>query len=77
MLLKTILLTEMRGSGSHDFRVTDLHVPAECSIDAVTPAPVQNGLLYRLPLVTVFNTSIFGVPLGPAGPAAQVAGGTG
>lgn len=28
--------------------------------------PVQNGLFYRLPLVTVFNTSIFGVLLGIA-----------
>jgi alkylation response protein AidB-like acyl-CoA dehydrogenase len=65
-VLDTWDVTGMRGSGSHDFRVADLHVPAERSIDAVTPAPVQTGLLYRLPVVTVFNTSIFGVPLGIA-----------
>lgn len=65
-VLDTWDVTGMRGSGSHDFRVTDLYVPAERSVDAVTPLPVQNGLLYRLPLVTVFNTSIFGVPLGVA-----------
>jgi alkylation response protein AidB-like acyl-CoA dehydrogenase len=65
-VLDTWDVTGMRGSGSHDFRVTDLHVPAERSIDAVTPTPVQTGLLYRLPVVTVFNTSIFGVPLGIA-----------
>ncbi len=65
-VLDTWDVTGMRGSGSHDFRVTDLQVPAERSIDAVTPTPVQKGLLYRLALVTVFNTSIFGVPLGIA-----------
>jgi indole-3-acetate monooxygenase len=65
-VLDTWDVTGMRGSGSHDFRVTDLHVPAERSIDAVTPAPAQEGLLYRLPVVTVFNTSVFGVPLGIA-----------
>jgi alkylation response protein AidB-like acyl-CoA dehydrogenase len=65
-VLDTWDVTGMRGSGSHDFRVHDLHVPAEHTIDAVTPAPVQTGQLYRLPLVTVFNTSVFGVPLGIA-----------
>jgi alkylation response protein AidB-like acyl-CoA dehydrogenase len=30
------------------------------------PTPVQKGVLYRLALVTVFNASIFGVPLGIA-----------
>ncbi len=65
-ILDTWDVTGMRGSGSHDFRVSDLHVPAQHSIDAVTPAPVQAGLLYRLPLVTIFNTSVFGVPLGIA-----------
>ena len=59
-------VTGMRGSGSHDFRVTELYVPDDRSIDAVTPTPLQTGLLYRLPLVTVFNTSIFGVSLGIA-----------
>jgi indole-3-acetate monooxygenase len=62
-VLDTWDVTGMRGSGSHDFRVTDLHVSAQRSIDAVTPAPVQTGLLYRLPVVTIFNTSVFGVPL--------------
>ncbi len=65
-VLDTWDVTGMRGSGSHDFRVADLHVPAERSIDAVTPTPVEPGLLYSLALVTVFNTSIFGVPLGIA-----------
>jgi alkylation response protein AidB-like acyl-CoA dehydrogenase len=65
-VLDTWNVTGMRGSGSHDFRVTDLYVPTERTIDAVTPTPVEPGLLYRLALVTVFNTSIFGVPLGIA-----------
>ncbi len=65
-VLDTWDVTGMRGSGSHDFRVRDLYVPDEYSIDAVTPTPVQTGVLYRLALVTVFNTSIFGVPLGIA-----------
>ena len=59
-------VTGMRGSGSHDFRVTDLLVPADHSVDAATPAPVSPGLLYHLPLNTTFNTSIFGVSLGIA-----------
>jgi len=59
-------VTGMRGSGSHDFRVTDLLVPADHSVDAATPAPVSPGLLYNLPLNTTFNTSIFGVSLGIA-----------
>jgi indole-3-acetate monooxygenase len=65
-VLDTWDVTGMRGSGSHDFRVTDLHVPDEHSLEAVTPVPIQTGLLYRLALVTLFNTSIFGVPLGIA-----------
>jgi alkylation response protein AidB-like acyl-CoA dehydrogenase len=65
-VLDTWDVTGMRGSGSHDFRVADLYVPSEYSVDAVTPKPVQTSLLYRLALVTVFNTSVFGVPLGIA-----------
>jgi indole-3-acetate monooxygenase len=65
-VLDTWDVTGMRGSGSHDFRVTDLYVPAQHSLDAVSPEPVEPGLLYRLPVVTIFNTSVFGVPLGIA-----------
>ena len=56
----------MRGTGSHDFSVTDLFVP-----DArVLPAfftPVDTGpLLYRIPFISLFATSLAAVTLGIA-----------
>jgi alkylation response protein AidB-like acyl-CoA dehydrogenase len=65
-VLDTWYVSGLRGTGSHDFRVTNLFVPEDRTLDAIAPPPTQPGLLYALPLITVFQTSIAGVPLGVA-----------
>jgi alkylation response protein AidB-like acyl-CoA dehydrogenase len=56
----------LRGSGSCDFAVEDLFVPAEHTHLLVDLAPTQPGLLYRLPSATVFPLTVSVVPLGIA-----------
>ena len=56
----------LRGTGSHDFSVTDLFVPEERSLVAFTAKPYQPGPLYTCPFVTYFAASIAGPPLGIA-----------
>jgi hypothetical protein len=47
----------------------------EAAGGGIDVAPVQMGLLYRVPVVTVFSTSVFGVPLGIARAAIAMLGG--
>jgi alkylation response protein AidB-like acyl-CoA dehydrogenase len=56
----------LRGTGSHDFRVTDLFVPKDRAIAAFTAKPVRPGTLYAAPFITVFAMAIASVPLGIA-----------
>jgi indole-3-acetate monooxygenase len=56
----------LRGTGSHDFRVTDLFVPDDHAIAAFTAKPVRPGTLYAAPFITVFAMAIASVPLGIA-----------
>jgi alkylation response protein AidB-like acyl-CoA dehydrogenase len=55
----------LRGTGSHDFTVADLFVPAARSISFREPA-VEPGPLYALPLIALFGAGIAAVPLGIA-----------
>ncbi|WP_380068108.1 acyl-CoA dehydrogenase family protein [Dankookia sp. GCM10030260] len=55
----------LRGTGSHDYRMTDLFVP-ESHAAALGQDPVVSGPLYALPPPTVLGTTIAAVPLGIA-----------
>jgi indole-3-acetate monooxygenase len=55
----------LRGTGSHDFEVKDVFVPANRSLWFTDP-PVQGGPLYRFPAITLFAPLIASVSLGIA-----------
>jgi alkylation response protein AidB-like acyl-CoA dehydrogenase len=55
----------LRGTGSHDFEVTDVFVPASRSVWFADP-PVERGPLYGLPAIGFFTTLIATVSLGIA-----------
>jgi indole-3-acetate monooxygenase len=55
----------LRGTGSHDYAVADLFVPAARSLSFREP-PVQPGPLYALPTIALFATAVAAVPLGIA-----------
>jgi indole-3-acetate monooxygenase len=55
----------LRGTGSHDFAVRDLFVPAELSLSFAEP-PGQPGPLYRIPIFGLLALSVAAVPLGIA-----------
>jgi indole-3-acetate monooxygenase len=56
----------LRGTGSCDFEVRDLFVPADHAHKFVDIRPTQPGLLYRMPSLSVFPLTISMVPLGIA-----------
>jgi alkylation response protein AidB-like acyl-CoA dehydrogenase len=56
----------MRGTGSHDFAVTDAFVPATHTAPAFVVAPVQPGTLYRVPPMSLFTLALACVTLGIA-----------
>jgi indole-3-acetate monooxygenase len=55
----------LRGTGSHDYVVTEVFVPAERSLSFREP-PVEPGPLYALPLIVYGSICIAAVPLGIA-----------
>jgi alkylation response protein AidB-like acyl-CoA dehydrogenase len=55
----------LRGTGSHDFAVTDVFVPASHSSSFREP-PVEPGPLYALPTIAMFSAGLAAVPLGIA-----------
>jgi indole-3-acetate monooxygenase len=55
----------LRGTGSHDFRINEVFIPAEHSLLMSTP-PVANGVLYRFPIITLFALGPCSVSLGIA-----------
>jgi alkylation response protein AidB-like acyl-CoA dehydrogenase len=63
--LDTWYTVGLRGTGSHDYTVTDLFVPATHAL-SFRELPVQKGPLYALPSISLFATAIAAVPLGIA-----------
>jgi indole-3-acetate monooxygenase len=55
----------LRGTGSHDYAVSDVFVPAARSLSFREP-PVEPGPLYALPTIALFATGLAAVPLGIA-----------
>jgi alkylation response protein AidB-like acyl-CoA dehydrogenase len=55
----------LRGTGSHDYAVADLFVPAAHSLSFREP-PSAPGPLYALPTIALFGTVLAAVPLGIA-----------
>jgi alkylation response protein AidB-like acyl-CoA dehydrogenase len=55
----------LRGTGSHDYAVADVFVPAARSL-AFRDPPVEPGPLYAMPTIALFATVLAAVPLGIA-----------
>jgi indole-3-acetate monooxygenase len=55
----------LRGTGSHDYTVTNIFVPDDHSLSFREP-PVQSGPLYALPSIALFAAAVAAVPLGIA-----------
>ena len=55
----------LRGTGSHDYAVADLFVPAARSLSFREP-PVEPGPLYAMPTIGLFACALAAVPLGIA-----------
>lgn len=62
----------LRGTGSHDFIVTDLFVPEEYTVEGLGMVPTCVGAFYRIPPYTAFPVLISAVPLGIARAALEV-----
>ena len=56
----------LRGTGSCDFEICDLLVPAEHTHPLFDHQATQPGLLYRMPIVSTFAWTVAVVPLGIA-----------
>ena len=67
-VLDTWHVSGLRGTGSHDYQVSDLFVPEEYTLklDGFTPPPVAPGPLYRMPMPSAFVSCIAAIPLGIA-----------
>ena len=55
----------LRGTGSHDYAVDDLFIPASCTIDFAA-VPRSLGPLYRLPRQALLDNAMAVIPLGLA-----------
>jgi alkylation response protein AidB-like acyl-CoA dehydrogenase len=55
----------LRGTGSHDYTVADVFVPAARSLSFREP-PTEAGPLYMMPTIALFGTVLAAVPLGIA-----------
>jgi alkylation response protein AidB-like acyl-CoA dehydrogenase len=56
----------LRGTGSHDFEVKDIFVPAERAFSLMMGKPYHDGPLYRCGIVDVFSPPVAAVALGIA-----------
>jgi indole-3-acetate monooxygenase len=65
-ILDTWHVSGLRGTGSCDFEVHDVFVPADHTHPFLGAEPTQRGLLYRMPPLSVFAWTVSVVPLGIA-----------
>lgn len=56
----------LRGSGSCDYTLSDVFVPAEHTHDLLAPPATQPGVVYRWPAISAFAATVAVVPLGIA-----------
>ncbi|HXD26271.1 MAG TPA: acyl-CoA dehydrogenase family protein [Propionibacteriaceae bacterium] len=58
----------LRGTGSHDFQVTELLVPEHNTIPLAdfTPVPTQPGAIYAIPMASIFASVLAAIVLGIA-----------
>ena len=64
-ILDTWYSVGLRGTGSHDYAVSDAFVPAARSLSFRDP-PTEPGPLYAMPTIALFATVLAAVPLGIA-----------
>jgi alkylation response protein AidB-like acyl-CoA dehydrogenase len=65
-VIDTWSVSGLRGTGSHDYRVADLFVPEDHTINYSAPQAAQAGTLYAVPVISVLAVAIAAVPLGIA-----------
>jgi alkylation response protein AidB-like acyl-CoA dehydrogenase len=56
----------LRGTGSSDFEIRDVFVPADWTHPLVDPVPTAPGVVFRLPSIAAFGWTVSCVPLGLA-----------
>ena len=61
----------LRGTGSHDYAVADVFVPAARSLSFREP-PAKPGPLYAMPTVALFGAVLAAMPLGIARHAIEI-----
>jgi alkylation response protein AidB-like acyl-CoA dehydrogenase len=65
-IIETWRVGGLRGTGSHDYTISDLFVPEEMTVAGFTARPVDQGLLYRYPFIALFAMGIAAPALGIA-----------
>lgn len=65
-IIDTWHVSGLRGSGSCDYTLNEVFVPAEHTHDLLNPPATQPGLVYRWPAGLAFTTTVAVVPLGIA-----------
>lgn len=65
-IIDTWRVSGLRGSGSCDYTLNGVFVPAEHTHDLLNPPATQPGLVYRWPAGLAFTTTVAVVPLGIA-----------
>ena len=65
-ILDNWYVSGLRGTGSCDFELRDVFVPAEHAHPFLDVTPTDPGVVYRMPPVSVFAWTISAVPLGIA-----------
>jgi alkylation response protein AidB-like acyl-CoA dehydrogenase len=56
----------MRGTGSHDYALSDVFIPDDYTLEGLDPPPLHPGSLYAVSLNSVYPFVIAAVPLGIA-----------
>ncbi|MEL6258910.1 MAG: acyl-CoA dehydrogenase family protein, partial [Pseudomonadota bacterium] len=65
-LIDTWHVAGLKGTGSGDFAVEDLFVPADRTVSIVTDAPVATGALYAFPPFGILSVGVASVAMGAA-----------